>query len=94
MQFVEITLVKYYFTNITSLRMIQQIYSGLYLSTKYYKPQLYKELQFLLDPKRNTRLFNPHATNLNYNGKYKTKHEDSLKQLYSIVFSVLKLLSY
>jgi hypothetical protein len=37
-QVVDITLVKYQFTNITSLRVVQQKHSGLYSSTKYYKP--------------------------------------------------------
>jgi hypothetical protein len=33
MQVVDITLVKYHFTNITSLRVVQQKHSGLYSST-------------------------------------------------------------
>jgi hypothetical protein len=37
-QVVDITLVKYQFTNITSLRVVQQKHSGLYSSTEYYKP--------------------------------------------------------
>jgi hypothetical protein len=37
-QVIDITLVKYQFTNITSLRVVQQKYSGLYSSTEYYKP--------------------------------------------------------
>jgi hypothetical protein len=35
---VDITLVKYQFTNITSLRVVQHKHSGLYSSTEYYKP--------------------------------------------------------
>jgi hypothetical protein len=38
MQVIDITLVKYHFTNITSLRVVQQKHNGLYSSTKYYKP--------------------------------------------------------
>jgi hypothetical protein len=38
MQVIDITLVKYHFINITSLRVVQQKHSGLYSSTKYYKP--------------------------------------------------------
>jgi hypothetical protein len=37
-QVVDITLVKYQFTNITSLRVVQQKHSGIYSSTEYYKP--------------------------------------------------------
>jgi hypothetical protein len=37
-QVVDITLVKYQFTNITSLRVVQQKHNGLYSSTEYYKP--------------------------------------------------------
>jgi hypothetical protein len=37
-QVVDITLVKYQFTNITSLRVLQQKHSGLYSNTEYYKP--------------------------------------------------------
>jgi hypothetical protein len=37
-QVIDITLVKYQFTNITSLRVVQQKHSVLYSSTKYYKP--------------------------------------------------------
>jgi hypothetical protein len=37
-QVVDITLVKYQFTNITPLRVVQQKHSGLYSSTEYYKP--------------------------------------------------------
>jgi hypothetical protein len=37
MQVIDITLMKYQFTNITSLRVVQQKHSGLYSSTKYYK---------------------------------------------------------
>jgi hypothetical protein len=38
MQVVDITFVRYHFTNITSLRVVQQKHSDLYSSTKYYKP--------------------------------------------------------
>jgi hypothetical protein len=38
MQSVDITFVRYHFTNTTSLRVVQQKHSGLYSSTKYYKP--------------------------------------------------------
>jgi hypothetical protein len=38
MQVVDITFMRYHFTNITSLRVVQQKHSGLYSSTKYYKP--------------------------------------------------------
>jgi hypothetical protein len=37
-QVVDITLVKYQFRNITSLRVVQQKHSGLYSSIEYYKP--------------------------------------------------------
>jgi hypothetical protein len=37
-QVVDITLVKYQFINITSLRVVQQKHSGLYSNTEYYKP--------------------------------------------------------
>jgi hypothetical protein len=37
-QVVDIILVKYQFTNIISLRVVQQKHSGLYSSTEYYKP--------------------------------------------------------
>jgi hypothetical protein len=37
-QVIDITLMKYQFTNITSLRVVQQKHSGLYSSTEYYKP--------------------------------------------------------
>jgi hypothetical protein len=86
MQVIDITLVKYHFRNITSLRVVHQKHSGLHSSTKYYKPQLYKGLQFLLGPNKNTCRFYINATSLNYNRKQKTKHDDLLKPLYSIVF--------
>jgi hypothetical protein len=38
MQVVDITLMKYQFINITSLRVVQQKHSDLYSSIKYYKP--------------------------------------------------------
>jgi hypothetical protein len=38
MQVIDITLVKYHFTNITSLGVVQQKHSGIYSNTKYYKP--------------------------------------------------------
>jgi hypothetical protein len=38
MQVVDITLMKYHFTNIMFLRVVQQKHSGLYANTKYYKP--------------------------------------------------------
>jgi hypothetical protein len=63
-QVVDITLVKYQFTNITSLRVVQQKHSGLYSSTEYYKPKSYNGFQFLLGPKRNTRRFYPNITKL------------------------------
>jgi hypothetical protein len=37
-QVVDITLMKYQLTNITSLRVVQQKHSGLYSSIEYYKP--------------------------------------------------------
>jgi hypothetical protein len=86
-QVVDITLMKYHFTNITSLRVVQQKPSGLYSSTYDYKPKLYKELQFLLSPKRNTRRFELKTTSLDYDRKHKSIHDDLLKTLYSIVIS-------
>jgi hypothetical protein len=91
MQVVDIALVKYHFTYITSPIVVQRKHSGLYSSTKYYKTYLYKGLKFLLGPKTNTRRFYLNATNLNYDRKKKTKHDDLLKQLYSIVFGAAQV---